>query len=381
MYNLSLSMPKLTENLFLEINKFQEIENWTLVGGTALSIYLQHRTSEDLDFFINHHILDKAAIKQIDSLLNKLSDNGWNSSLSLQEDNQIDYNINGVKVTFHSTTAINIVDIETNSYNQGCIKIASINTIAAMKMYTVLKYRIKSRDFYDIYTLITKESYTFYDLIALMQENYPTANFEEKYIENRFLKAKLSTDDEGLETLELSEVQDFNSLRNFFRRLFISQILKEKEAVEEIMKDLFKMQESRFGLDNSTLCIKLAKESSLINLETVISSGYNIEGLNINLSGKTLFNYLMDNTELLEKALHLIDSIPKGLSKEAEHAGKVDVVKIIEDEKLVNRQLKNINSPEKIAAFAMSKGLDTNLFIRKVRTKTKVLNELISIGQ
>jgi len=49
------AMPEATFELFTEgFSDIEYISNWTLVGGTALSIYLQHRLSEDLDFFIDN---------------------------------------------------------------------------------------------------------------------------------------------------------------------------------------------------------------------------------------------------------------------------------------------------------------------------------------
>ena len=47
------AMPEATFELFTELfSNIDYIRDWTLVGGTALSIHLQHRLSEDLDFFI-----------------------------------------------------------------------------------------------------------------------------------------------------------------------------------------------------------------------------------------------------------------------------------------------------------------------------------------
>lgn len=52
------AMPEKTERLLNLIAEGKELENFVLVGGTALSLYLKHRTSEDLDFFTNRVVLD-----------------------------------------------------------------------------------------------------------------------------------------------------------------------------------------------------------------------------------------------------------------------------------------------------------------------------------
>ena len=39
-----------TEAIIERVSRLKCIEEWTLVGGTALAIQLDHRKSEDLDF-------------------------------------------------------------------------------------------------------------------------------------------------------------------------------------------------------------------------------------------------------------------------------------------------------------------------------------------
>ena len=48
---LKKAMPEATFELFTEgFANIDYMKRWTLVGGTALSVHLQHRLSEDLDF-------------------------------------------------------------------------------------------------------------------------------------------------------------------------------------------------------------------------------------------------------------------------------------------------------------------------------------------
>jgi len=44
------------------LSGIEEIKNFTLVGGSALSIHLHHRISEDLDFFTWNEKLEAAGI-------------------------------------------------------------------------------------------------------------------------------------------------------------------------------------------------------------------------------------------------------------------------------------------------------------------------------
>lgn len=63
------SMPQKTEKVFFAISKIPEIKDWTLIGGTALSIHLKHRLSEDLDFFVYDNKLNPNTKKNIEYIL------------------------------------------------------------------------------------------------------------------------------------------------------------------------------------------------------------------------------------------------------------------------------------------------------------------------
>ena len=67
------AMPKKTEILFEKIANENDLEDFVLAGGTALDIYIKHRTSEDLDFFINKNIISNVIKRKIDTLIERLS--------------------------------------------------------------------------------------------------------------------------------------------------------------------------------------------------------------------------------------------------------------------------------------------------------------------
>src|SRR6056297_1756050 len=69
------------------------LRDYSLVGGSALALYLCHRKSEDLDFFTFADTFDKQTI------LGYCKD--WGSLKILNEsDEQLDLLMDGVKVTF-----------------------------------------------------------------------------------------------------------------------------------------------------------------------------------------------------------------------------------------------------------------------------------------
>lgn len=73
-------MKPATEALARHISGEPLLENFLLVGGTALSIHLEHRLSEDLDFATTDPVLPKDSIS---NLLNHLVTRSSTSPLSL----------------------------------------------------------------------------------------------------------------------------------------------------------------------------------------------------------------------------------------------------------------------------------------------------------
>jgi predicted nucleotidyltransferase component of viral defense system len=62
-------------NLLNEIQDYPIFKDYTLIGGTALAIYLDHRESEDLDFVTQNEKLGKINIKFFINSLEKKSFN------------------------------------------------------------------------------------------------------------------------------------------------------------------------------------------------------------------------------------------------------------------------------------------------------------------
>jgi len=147
--NLMQSMPPQTLNVFeaLAAVKYQKkfLQQFVLVGGTALSIHIKHRLSEDLDFFKNGYDLNKGKLFQF---LKK--NNIHYTIISEPSREQIDLNIEGVKITFFAS-GFNCLDNADNiSYKN--LTIASMPLITAMKVST-LAFRAAFRDYYDLYVL------------------------------------------------------------------------------------------------------------------------------------------------------------------------------------------------------------------------------------
>lgn len=138
--NLKCLLPD-TKKLLLKLEESCEfLENYTLVGGSALTLHLCHRKSEDLDFFTSEDTFSKQEIfkyiKQFDQ-----------KEILNQTDDQIDLLLDGVKVTFFNARWSFLKPVEKNRLN-----LATLEQIAAMKV-NVLFLRAKYRDYYDLYFL------------------------------------------------------------------------------------------------------------------------------------------------------------------------------------------------------------------------------------
>jgi len=82
-----------TRQVLESISLLPFLDDFTLVGGSALAIYLNHRLSEDLDFFTCNAKLDAETIRNI--LTSLPLDIQW---LAIGE-TQIDCSVDGVKLT------------------------------------------------------------------------------------------------------------------------------------------------------------------------------------------------------------------------------------------------------------------------------------------
>ena len=123
-----------------------------LVGGTALSIQLQTRQSEDLDF------------QRWKTGKDDTSDIGWNviqSQLATVGEiqhvdvfgfDQVTFMISDVKVSFYAAPRKRIPTMQEVPYLNN-IRLADVESIGIMKMEALMR-RSKFRDYYDIYSIL-----------------------------------------------------------------------------------------------------------------------------------------------------------------------------------------------------------------------------------
>ena len=145
-------LSKDTEKVFQNIKGLDIFKDYMLIGGTALSLQIHHRLSEDLDFCKwqdDPKIIDKEIPwPKIEKLLKPFG-SIKTEILSLEQTNFI---LNDVKISFYSNDHARSSEIETKiSYEQ--IRLADIRSLGAMKL-EVMSRRYQFRDYYDVYSIL-----------------------------------------------------------------------------------------------------------------------------------------------------------------------------------------------------------------------------------
>jgi len=151
-----------TSKIFESVCKLDCIKSYCLVGGTALSLQLQTRLSEDLDFM--SWISNKNQKPEVDwvKIEKELSGIGRIEAREIWDFDHVEFIVSGVKLSFYASTKYS--PVTTAIPLKDNLFLADIMAIAAMKM-EVLMRRSNFRDYYDIYSIL-KNGYNFREIIT-----------------------------------------------------------------------------------------------------------------------------------------------------------------------------------------------------------------------
>jgi predicted nucleotidyltransferase component of viral defense system len=141
-----------TADVLQQISACDSIKDYTLIGGTALSLQINHRVSEDIDFckWRTH----KSEINKVNvSLIYRELSNIGVLQQNYLEDNHVDYRLNDVKITFFCNNRYKtLVNLQPFPFLNN-IQLADINSIGILKLEALFN-RQKFRDYYDFYSII-----------------------------------------------------------------------------------------------------------------------------------------------------------------------------------------------------------------------------------
>lgn len=129
-------------NLVKDIQEDHLFKNHILVGGTALALQINHRTSTDIDLFT---LKPQSALEIIDNFNKKYK----NVKVEIGEDDFTRIYVNDIKVEL---VQYNEKLIE-EPINKSGIKLVNLNEISAMKLEAI-RTRTEPRDFIDIAYLL-----------------------------------------------------------------------------------------------------------------------------------------------------------------------------------------------------------------------------------
>lgn len=138
------------------------LDGFLLVGGTALSLQIGHRTSVDIDFFTQNEFDTREMLEYLEQ--------AYAFQLQYMHKNTLKGIIEGVFVDLirHNYTLIDGPVLDEN------IRLASMKDIADMKINAVVGNGTRVKDFIDIYFLLKK--YSFSELIDFYGTKYESRN-------------------------------------------------------------------------------------------------------------------------------------------------------------------------------------------------------------
>lgn len=140
-----------TASIFEAISRLDCIKPYVLVGGTALSLQLGTRESEDLDFMSWRK--SRTEKREVDwpGIKKELETIGKIEKIDLLDIDHVEFYVNGVKISFYANPNYSPLKEPVPYLNN--IVLADKTSIGAMKMEVMLR-RSKFRDYYDIYSLL-----------------------------------------------------------------------------------------------------------------------------------------------------------------------------------------------------------------------------------
>ena len=141
-----------TSEVFERITCLECNKSFVLVGGTALSLQLNKRQSEDLDFMCwKKSAKDKPEVP-ISSIKREIEAAADIESMEIGGFNFVSFVVEGVKLSFYAAPRKRIPSMQVIPFKNN-LQLADIKSIGAMKMEAMLR-RSKFRDYYDIYTIL-----------------------------------------------------------------------------------------------------------------------------------------------------------------------------------------------------------------------------------
>ena len=227
------SLPPATRAVWRRFENEEALRGFILVGGTALSLRIGHRVSEDLDFAFLGMNLPSG---QLAALRKKFP--GWksndnpasydeflNAGMSLHDFQQDYLTEENVKITFFAEDrdALSLL----GSGLESGPRVAELAEIFALKALVSAK-RSNSRDWFDLYSLIQNHGFTLREFQKAFEKANRLKNLDFAF--QRLCSGKPSESDPGFESLAPNP-PSVDELAFFFRKAVDDYMVAESAAV------------------------------------------------------------------------------------------------------------------------------------------------------
>ena len=227
------SLPPATRAVWRRLENEEALRGFILIGGTALSLRIGHRVSEDLDFAFPGMNLPSG---QLAALRKKFA--GWksndnpasydeflNAGMSLHDFQQDYLTEENVKITFFAEDrdALSLL----GSGLESGPRVAELAEIFALKALVSAK-RSNSRDWFDLYTLIQNHGFTLREFQKAFEKANRLKNLDFAF--QRLCSGRPSESDPGFESLAPNP-PSVDELAFFFRKAVDDYMVAESAAV------------------------------------------------------------------------------------------------------------------------------------------------------
>ena len=242
-----------TEKVLNILGKEEGIKDYVFIGGSALSYYLNHRLSEDIDLASSEEFLKMD--RHIDRMMDNLFEKGFNVREGIESSassaSKRDFYVSDVKVTFFASGE-DFLKTEKQCLT-GNLNIANLDMLIGMKT-AVIHHRIAIRDYYDLY-VITKE----FGLDKAINEasrlyNKKLDDREHfRFDETNFLKFAVDLTGVDREKLEAGLNPKYDITKSEIQHFFEERIKEytEREYLKTIKKE-FQKQKTDIKIESQT---------------------------------------------------------------------------------------------------------------------------------
>lgn len=236
-------MTDIAKNLLDKIKNdelFQK-HKFIFVGGTALSYYIQHRVSEDLDFAFTADIpifdVRAFALRHNGIYLPDPAASAFKINTGIDLDSRhIKFLIDNVKVEFFypaDPLSQTCLSGKKSYFDNSAIEILNLRDIAKMKIKALMD-RVKIRDIFDVNEILKREILSADDFFTIAKEYIKK---DEIAVLEKIEAMQEENSDESLYFTDESYVPSFNELKtSLYERLnlhLINDLVKSEKKIVE----------------------------------------------------------------------------------------------------------------------------------------------------